>query len=176
MKDRIAPLLLGVLILVVIGTSTTPSPLHAQPTGDSSDMMILIQRATTELHPRQPKIEVDVAGDSTATYWIGQALLAVSGSDIDSVTVLNSGSDTGGMTERAEKPLVVHVAPDVGQAYATVTEESVGGHLAFSVLGEVTAVPKVLEPWLGGRIVLYGVDDQLRSRFIDAVQGGSSGP
>ena len=150
------------------GATAVPAKPHpySPSSADTTDALIRIQKASTEEQRGYTPIEIERPSGSLVTFWLGDTVMTVAPSDIDTVTVMNRQ----GASPRTPSTLVVHLNRDTGRAFTSVTEEAVGQHLAFRLVGDVVMVPRVIEPMLGGQIVLYGVPDHLRSRLTEKMQ------
>lgn len=143
----------------------TPYP-HPSFSADTTDVLIRIQKASAEEQRGHTPIEIEGPDGSPTIFWVGDTVMTVAPSDIDTVTVMNRQS----ASPRTPSTLVVHLNRDTGRAFTSVTEEAVGQHLAFRLVGDVVMVPRVIEPMLGGQIMLYGIPDHLRSSLTEKMQ------
>lgn len=166
MKTSIYALLLAGLVMTgAIAVPATSYP-HPSSSADTTDVLIRIQKASAEEQRGHTPIEIEGPDGSPTIFWVGDTVMTVAPSDIDTITVLNRR----GANSQTPRALVVHLNRDANRAFASVTKEAVGQHLAFRLVGDIVMVPRVIEPMLGGQVVLHGVPDHLRSRLAEKTQ------
>lgn len=135
---------------------------QAQSTSSPADTLPRLHDVSLDKQSGYDSFVVERPAGETQTVWIGDPVFTIHPHQVRRLNVKEYPS--------GDRVLVVHVDRETSRKYTSLTRNFEGQHLAFSIAGEVIRAPRVYEPIQGGRLLLFGVPNDLLSAYTESIQ------